>query len=77
MGASIETIDWHNNNANIATVSGAGAGVLGGLALVGGLLAAPATGGASLAIAGAGAAASAAGAGTQLGAKITANELIR
>lgn len=61
---AIATIDYHNGNGQVATVTGASLGVAGGMAVVGGLLAAPFTGGASLAVIGAGAATSLVGAGT-------------
>lgn len=76
LDSSISTIDWHQNNSNVATVAGASAGVVGGMLVVGGLCAAPFTGGASLAAVGAGGAMSAAGAGTQIGNALTVNKLI-
>lgn len=61
------TIDYHHQNGKIATTAGASAGIIGGLLTLGGVLAAPFTGGVSLLAIGVGSAVAASGAITQFG----------
>ena len=65
-----EEIDYHHNNVNKATVVGSTVGIAWGGLLIGGLIAAPFTFGASLGLTVVGAITGAAGAVTTTGAKV-------
>mmetsp|Transcript_51684 Transcript_51684/g.109797 ORF Transcript_51684/g.109797 Transcript_51684/m.109797 type:complete len:462 (-) Transcript_51684:458-1843(-) len=72
----MDRIEEHHRNDQIANTAGSAAGIVGGCLMVGGLVAAPFTAGASLVAVGAGGAISGAGAATSIGADMISGKLI-
>lgn len=72
----IAGVEEHNKSNKISNIVGSTAGVFGGLLVVGGICAAPFTGGVSLAAVAAGSAMSAAGAATNIGAGIISGKCV-